>query len=315
MKLSLFDTHCDTAYELFHRKEALFENTCHISLSHAKEYQKYAQLFAIWANRRKDDETCWQEFLQVADNLDRQIAQENGAIARVTDKKTLDHALQNGKRAVILAVEDARILAGDIDRLQTLYDKGVRCITLLWGGETCIGGSHDTNVGLTDFGKLVAKRCFEIGIVPDISHASEQSVDDVIEIAQSYNKPFIATHSNSHSAYAHTRNLRDRHLKALMELGGTVGVSMCCSHLRNCSDKNAAIDDVIRHIDHYMELGAQDHLCFGCDFDGTDLPEGITNVGDLYAIAEALFTRGYSQELIDKIFWHNAYSFFQKQLT
>lgn len=315
MKLSLFDTHCDTAFELFHRNEALCDNTCHISLSHAKEYEKYVQLFAIWANRRKDDETCWQEFLQIADNFDRLIANENGTIARVTDKQTLDHALQNGQRAAILAVEDARILAGDIDRLQTLYDKGVRCITLLWGGETCIGGSHDTNVGLTDFGKLVTKLCFEIGIVPDISHASEQSTDDVIEIAQACNKPFIATHSNSYSAYAHTRNLRDRHLKALMELGGTVGVSMCCSHLRNCSDKNAAIDDVVRHIDRYMELGAQDHLCFGCDFDGTDLPTGMTNVGDLYAIAEALFTRGYSQELIDKIFWHNAHSFFQKQLT
>lgn len=315
MKLSLFDTHCDTAFELFHRKENLCENTCHISLSHAKEYEKYVQLFAIWANRRKDDETCWQEFLQVADNFDRLIAQENGAIARVRDKQALDHALQNGQRAAILAVEDARILAGDIDRLQILYDKGVRCITLLWGGETCIGGSHDTNVGLTDFGKLVTKRCFELGIVPDISHASEQSTDDVIEIAQAYNKPFIATHSNSYSAYAHTRNLRDRHLKALMELGGTVGVSMCCSHLRNCSENNAAIDDVIRHIDRYMELGAQDHLCFGCDFDGTDLPAGIANVGDLSAIADALSARGYSQELIDKIFWHNAYSFFQKQLT
>lgn len=315
MKLSLFDTHCDTAYELFHRNEALQDNTCHISLYNAKEYEKYVQLFAIWSNRRKDDETCWQEFLAVAENFDRLIAKENGAIARVRNHRDLQQALQNNQRAAVLAVEDARLLAGDIDRLQTLYDMGVRCMTLLWGGETCIGGSHDTQSGLTDFGKLVTKRCFELGIVPDISHASEQSTDDVIEIAQAYNKPFIATHSNSYSAYAHTRNLRDRHLKALMELGGTVGVSMCCIHLRDCSQKNAAIEDVVRHIDRYMELGAQDHLCFGCDFDGTDLPQGISNVGDLYAVAEALSARGYSQELLDKIYWQNAYQFFQKQLS
>lgn len=315
MKLSLFDTHCDTAYELFHRNEALQDNTCHISLHNAKEYEKYVQLFAIWSNRRKDDETCWQDFLAVAENFDRLIAKENGAIARVRNHRDLQQALQNNQRAAVLAVEDARLLAGDIDRLQTLYDMGVRCMTLLWGGETCIGGSHDTQSGLTDFGKLVTKRCFELGIVPDISHASEQSTDDVIEIAQAYNKPFIATHSNSYSAYAHTRNLRDRHLKALMELGGTVGVSMCCIHLRDCSQKNAAIEDVVRHIDRYMELGAQDHLCFGCDFDGTDLPQGISNVGDLYAVAEALSARGYSQELLDKIFWQNAYQFFQKQFS
>lgn len=315
MKLSLFDTHCDTAYELFHRNESLQDNTCHISLHNAKEYEKYVQLFAIWSNRRKDDETCWQDFLAVAENFDRLIAKENGAIARVRNHRELQQALQNNQRAAVLAVEDARLLAGDIDRLQTLYDMGVRCMTLLWGGETCIGGSHDTQSGLTDFGKLVTKRCFELGIVPDISHASEQSTDNVIEIAQAYNKPFIATHSNSYSAYAHTRNLRDRHLKALMELGGTVGVSMCCIHLRDCCQKNAAIEDVVRHIDRYMELGAQDHLCFGCDFDGTDLPQGVTNVGDLYAVAEALSARGYSQELLDKIFWQNAYHFFQKQLS
>lgn len=315
MKLSLFDTHCDTAYELFHRQEDITENSCHISLSHAKDYEKYVQLFAIWSNRRKDDETCWQEFLQVAENFDRLIALNHQGISRVRNNNELEQTLANGHRAAILAVEDARLLAGDIDRLQVLYDMGVRCMTLLWGGETCIGGSHDTQSGLTDFGKLVTKKCFEIGIVPDISHASEQSVDDVIEIAKAYNKPFIATHSNSYSAYSHTRNLRDRHLKELMALGGTVGVSMCCIHLRDCSNQNAQIDDVVRHIDHYMELGAQDHLCFGCDFDGTDLPQGISNVGDLYAIAEALEKRGYSQELIGKIFWQNAYTFFQKQLS
>lgn len=315
MNLSLFDTHCDTAYELFYRQEQLSENSCHISLSNAKDYSKYVQLFAVWSHRKKDDETCWQDFFQIVENFDRLIALEHQSISRVRNNSDLEETLNSNRRAAILAVEDARLLAGDIDRLQILYDMGVRCMTLLWGGETCIGGSHDTQSGLTDFGKLVTQKCFEIGIIPDISHASEQSVDDVIEIAQAYNKPFIATHSNSYSAYAHTRNLRDRHLKALLELGGTVGISMCCSHLRDCSEQNARIDDVVRHVDRYMELGAQDHLCFGCDFDGTDLPEGITNVGDLYAIAESLSKRGYSQELLDKIFWHNAYSFFKTQLS
>ena len=188
-------------------------------------------------------------------------------------------------------------------------------MTLLWGGETCIGGSHDTSTGLTEFGKQVVKRCFELGIVPDISHASEQSVDDVIEIAYQYQKPFIATHSNSYSAYAHSRNLRDRHLSELMKLGGTVGVSMCTSHLRDCAQKQADIDDVIHHIERYMELDAQDYLCFGCDFDGTDLPNGIAHVGDLEKVAEALSAHGYSDQLIDKIFYTNAYTFFHNQFT
>ena len=315
MNLSLFDTHCDTAFELYRRNEELQDNTCHISLSNAQKYDKYVQLFAIWSDRRLDDQTCWEDFLKIADNFDRLIEHKKTAIKRVRTASALQNAISEQKRAAILAVEDARLLAGDIDRLQVLYDKGVRCMTLLWGGETCIGGSHNTEAGLTDFGKLVTEKCFEIGIVPDISHASEQSVDHVIEIATKCGKPFIATHSNSYSAYAHTRNLRDRHLKELMRLGGIVGVSMCPAHLRDCSQGNATSEDVVRHIDRYMELGAQDHLCFGCDFDGTDLPSDITNVGDLYKIADLLIQRGYSAEQIDKIFWKNAYTFFQNQFT
>lgn len=314
MTLSLFDTHCDTALELYRRQEELQENTCHISLSHVNAYEKYAQLFAVWSDRRLDDQTCWEDFFKVADNLDRLIGIKGKSIARIRTQEELDAALAASKRAAVLAVEDARLLAGDIDRLQVLYDHGVRCMTLLWGGKTCIGGSHDTDSGLTDFGKLVTRRCFELGIVPDISHASEQSVDDIIGIANQYNKPFIATHSNSYSAYAHTRNLRDRHLEALMRLGGIVGVSMCTIHLRDCTQNNASVEDVVRHIDRYMELGAQDHLCFGCDFDGTDLPDGIAHAGDLYKVADALAAHGYTTEQIEKIFWKNAYTFFQNQL-
>ncbi len=314
MTLSLFDTHCDTAFELYRRNEGLQENTCHISLSHAIPYEKYVQLFAIWSDRRLDDQTCWDDFLKIADNFDRLIQNESTGIVRIRTAAELQNAIADSKRAAVLAVEDARLLAGDIDRLSVLYDMGVRCMTLLWGGETCIGGSHNTNSGLTDFGKLVTRKCFELGIIPDISHASEQSVDDVIEIATQYNIPFIATHSNSYSAYAHTRNLRDRHLSELMRLGGIVGVSMCPSHLRDCSAQNANAEDVVHHIDRYMELGAQDHLCFGCDFDGTDLPSDISNVGDLYKIADLLTARGYSAEQIEKIFWKNAYTFFQNQL-
>ena len=314
MKYSLFDTHCDTAFELYHRKEDLWQNSCHISLSHAAAYEKYVQLYAIWCNRRQDDQTCWEEFLAVSDNFDRLIEQNSDKISRVRTCTELAQTLATEQSAAILAVEDARLLAGDIDRLQILYDKGVRCMTLLWGGPTCIGGSHDTDLGLTDFGKAVVAGCFELGIVPDISHASEQSVDDVIAIAQKYQKPFIATHSNCYSVYPHSRNLRDRHLQALIELGGLVGISMCCSHLRDCSQHGAGIDDVIRHIDRYVALGAESNLCFGCDFDGTDLPEGIYHVDDLYKIGDGLAEHGYTKQMLEKLFWTNAYTFFNTQI-
>ncbi len=312
--LSLFDTHCDTASELFERREHLYANTCHIGLDKAAAYKDYTQFFAIWSNRRHDDQTCFTDFLQISDYFAAEIAANANSIALAKNAAERRSAEAAGRRVAILAVEDARLLAGDLSRLEILYERGVRYLTLLWGGETCIGGSHNTESGLTDFGKQVVRRCFELGIIPDISHASKQSVDDLIPIAQEYGKPFIATHSNAYSLYPHSRNLRDRHLKELLALGGIVGVSLCPSHLRDTASGPATVKDVVDHIDRYLALGAENALGLGCDLDGTDLPSGFSSVSDLPLIADEMAARGYSDRLIRKIFYQNYQTFFDRVL-
>ncbi len=314
MKLSLFDTHCDTAYELYHRKQPLDENTCDVSLTNAAVYERYAQYYAIWSNRRLDDEACWQEFLKISDNFAAELARVSDKAMAVHSREDLQTAISTGRHAAILAVEDARLLAGKLDRLDELKSRGVKYLTLLWGGDTCIGGSHDTPNGLTDFGKAVVRGCFERGIVPDISHASEQSVDDLLPIAYEYHKPFIATHSNSHSLWGHTRNLRDRHFSVIRELGGVVGVSLCPPHLKDESTGPATVETVFDHVDYYLSIGGEDMVGFGADWDGTSLPAGMANVSALYAVAEIMAAHNYSDELIEKLFWKNMYNFAMKNL-
>lgn len=309
MNLSLFDTHCDTAYELYHRNCGLTTNDCHIDLTKASVYDRYAQYYAVWSNRRLDDETCWQEFLKIASNFDAELEKLSDVAVRVQTAEELVSAWNSKKHAVILAVEDARLTAGHLERLDTLQKMGVKYLTLLWGGETCVGGSHNTQVGLTPFGKDLSRRCFELGLIPDISHASEQSVDDLLEIAYEYKKPIIATHSNAYTVYAHSRNLRDRHFAAVKALGGVVGVSLCCSHLTDTSQHPATPDHVFEHIDYYMSLGGEDMVGFGCDWDGTDLPVGINHVGHLPQVADIMASHGYSDQLIEKIFFKNFYNF------
>ena len=310
----LFDTHCDTAYELYHRNCGLLNNQCHIDLEKASVYPKYAQYYAVWSNRRLDDETCWEHFLKIAENFDKEIAATNGKAVRITNAEGLKSAWNKGQHAAILAVEDARLTAGKIERVDTLAQMGVKYMTLLWGGETCIGGSHDTHGHLTDFGRDVARRCFEVGIVPDVSHASEEVVDDLIPIAYEYAKPFIATHSNSHAVYGHTRNLRDRHFEHIKKLGGIVGLSLCTSHLTDNSLRPADATDLLRHLEHYLSLGGEDIVGFGADWDGTDLPQGFEHVGHLAKFAELLGQHNYSDELIEKIFWKNFYDFALRNL-
>ena len=315
MKLSLFDTHCDTAYELYHRGVHLDANDCcHISLDKAEAYDRYAQYYAVWSNRRLDDEACWQDFLKITANFKAELARIPHRAVQVMNASDLEAAVSAGKHAAILAVEDARLTAGNLARLDEMKALGVKYLTLLWGGDTCIGGSHNTENGLTDYGKALARRSFELGIIPDVSHASEQSVDDLIPIAYEFGKPFIATHSNSHALYPHTRNLRDRHFAVIKELGGIVGVSLCPAHLTDCSVRPATADDVFAHVDYYLSLGGEDLVGFGADWDGTDLPQGFGGVQDLTQVAEIMARHNYTDELIHKLYWKNFYDFALRNL-
>lgn len=315
-RLSIIDSHCDTAFEIYHKKESLDRNSCHISLQKAQKYENYAQFFAIWADKRRSDDECFEDFLKISDNL---LSQTKSLSDKMTICRTygdMASAWSQGKRAAFPAVEDARILGGNIHRFYELKARGVKYITLLWGGKTCIGSSHDEDGGLTDFGRQVVHLCFENGIIPDVSHANARVTDEVAELAFKYQKPFMASHSNCYDRFGHTRNLRSPHLRAIITLGGAVGLNLCPYHIKDMRDSAiCTLDDVISHVDKYMELGAENVLGLGCDLDGTDLPDGFSGVDDLEKLADGLARIGYSDELIDKIFYKNHLEFIKRNFT
>ena len=211
-----------------------------------------------------------------------------------------------------MSVEDARILENNIERLTVLYQSGVRALTLNWYGTTCIGGAHDTDVGLTTFGKKVVAKCFALGIIPDVSHCSFRGTREALEIAQAHSKPLIASHSDSYTVNLHTRNLQDKDFITISTLGGLVGINLCPSHL-NLSE-SAKLCDIVRHIEHYMSLGGENTVAMGCDLDGTNLPNGFSDISDLYKIANELQRLNYSDELTDKLLYQNAFNFFIKNI-
>ena len=313
-RLSLIDTHCDTAFELYHKNQSLWENDCHVSLSRAEKYENYAHFFAIWADKRRSDEECYHDFLKISDNLFAEAEKNSDKASLVRNFAETESAWKERKRAIFLAVEDARILAGKIERLDELKARGVAYLTLLWGGETCIGASHNAEGGLTDFGREVVKKCFKIGIIPDVSHANERVTDEICELATEYRKPFMASHSNCFEVFPHSRNLRKKHLESLIKLGGTVGLNLCPWHVKDMTSESCNVDDLMRHVEGFLSLGAEDNLGLGCDLDGTDLPDGFSGIGDLEKIAEAMAKRNYSDALIEKIFWKNNFEFIKNNL-
>lgn len=317
MYLDYIDLHCDTAYELYHQRQSLRKNTLAVSTDAAASYPHYAQFFAIWCDNRLSDEQAWNDFLAISDHFSDEL-QTCEHIVPVRSANAMCTVWQGGKQAAWLAVEDARLLNGRPERIEELARRGVRYLTLGWSGKSCICASHDIpsdhDTGLTDFGRAVVKRCFGLGIVPDISHASEQTADEVLSLAEQVGRPVLATHSNAYAVYPHSRNLRDAHFKRLCALGGLIGINLCRHHIRDCTQTVATLDDVMRHVDHWLSLGGEHHIAIGGDLDGASLPLGIDGVGDVSKLADAMATHGYSDDLIRRIFSQNALDFIKKSL-
>mgnify|MGYP003316567060 CR=1 FL=1 len=86
-----------------------------------------------------------------------------------------------------------------------------------------------------------------------------------------------------------TRNLTDEQFCAIRDLGGIVGISFCTPHLTDTKQEKADISTLLRHIDHYIDLGGEYTVAFGGDLDGIETtPEGIRHVGDIPAIEAAM---------------------------
>lgn len=307
MKLSLFDLHCDTAFRMLTEHQPFEKNTFAVSAEGGSVFSQYVQVMAHWIDHRMTDAEGWDFFWRMHCNLtnDPYITQGNAKL--ITECPARKKGI-----SLLLALEDARILEGDLSRVDLLAQAGVRIMTPLWAGSTCIGGSHDTKECLTPFGKQAVSRAISLGIIPDISHASVASAQDIFEIAEGLNAPVIASHSNAYSICPVSRNLRDSQIKDLLRLGGVIGLNLYQGFLRE--DGNAKATDLFPHIDHFLTMGAEYSLCIGGDMDGCDLPDDLQGLADLPALAEQMLSHNYSEQLVNAIFFENAYTFAQKHL-
>lgn len=289
--MKYFDLHCDTLTSVYDKNESIDHTSCDISLDLTGDFESYTQVLAVWSDPKYTCDELYERFFSVLSHFRAQSLPESFSY--------------------LLAVEGGALIGNDISRIDKLFGSGVRILTPLWKGITQIGGAFGENEGLTELGKSAVTRCLELGIVPDVSHASDKSFFDVCEIADRFKKPFIASHSNSRFICDHQRNLSDEMSKIIIDRQGLIGISLYPPHI--CTSCRADIDDICRHIEHYLELGAERCLCMGCDLDGTDgdLPEGIRKINDVKKIHSRLCKR-FSQETADRIFFENARDFFER---
>lgn len=240
----------------------------------------------------------------------RQMTECSSLAVPCSTAAQLEQAWAQGKAAAILTVENGSALAGDLDRLEVLARDGVKAVTLSWNGQNEIASGWETDHGLSDFGRVLIPAMEQQGVLVDVSHLNDRSFYDVLERAQ---KPFLATHSNARSVCSHRRNLTDDQIREMVSRRCLIGLNYTDHFLRDGG--GATPEDLFRHIARFLDLGAEDCLALGSDFDGTTLPEFLNSPAKVLHLPDYLQSRGLSAALCRKILFQNALTFFQANLS
>lgn len=201
----------------------------------------------------------------------------------------------------VFSIEGGEILQGSLERFAE-FDAAarVRMIALTWNFENEIGhpAKNGPEGGLKPFGLSLVREMNRKGVLCDVSHLNEAGFWDVIEHST---LPPVASHSNARALCEHTRNLTEAQIRAVIEKKGYIGVNFYSAFL--AGGRAATLEDVYRHVDAILQLGGEDVVGFGSDFDGIDAwPEGLANPADFPALLDFLAARGgYAPEVLEKI--------------
>lgn len=294
----IFDTHCDTITKIMETGEELYENNGHFDIKRANGYDGFIQTFAafidpeFYGNPRK-------RTLDIIDTFYSQINKYSKYISLCTKSNDIENALIEHKVAALLSIEGGEGLEGRPEAVGEFYNLGVRCIALTWNHKNLLAvGVEDSNgEGLTTAGIEVIHEMNRLGMLLDVSHLSEKSFWESIEVTTS---PIIASHSNAKAVCKSIRNLTDEQIMAIKTLNGVIGINLYPEFLVNRGE--AEILDIIRHIEYIAGLTGTDHLGFGCDFDGIEkTPLDVRGVDALGDVIDELLKLNYHEDFVEKL--------------
>ena len=304
---------------------------------------EYGNLLEGEKNRAK-------EFADSLITMMEDIAQQYpDKFAIATSPQEVQAHFENGLIALPMGMENGAPIGDDLANVQYFYDRGVRYITLTHSkvNQICDSSYDTVRVwnGLSPFGEEVVAEMNRVGIMVDVSHISDSTFYDVMEITQA---PVIASHSSVRKFVpGFERNMNDDMIKRLAENEGVIqinfGSTFVDAESREKSDKvrdhigkwmaennltyqdsaaqayiesymkdNPAFSTVKKvadHIDHVVQLVGVDHVAFGSDFDGVGdtLPTGLKDASDYPNLIAELLERGYSEKDIEKICYGNVF--------
>lgn len=341
--MKIIDMHCDTISRICQERVknnncSLHDNSLQVDLMKLKSSDYLLQNFALFIDLGETD--CpYQTFQQQLAIFEEEITKNSSLIAPVTSYSEMIANEQIGKMSALLTLEEGEVCGGNVDKLKEIYDLGIRMMTFTWNYPNSLGfpaepapllqsnltqqkislpfsriNGHQEK-GLTYRGKEFLEEMEYLGIIPDVSHLSDQGIWDVCKTAK---KPFCASHSNARALCHRKRNLPDELIRAIAEKGGVIGANYYGPFLTDLPDKKehyfSYVKDIALHIRHIANIGGISCIGLGSDFDGIDENLELKNCSHMELLEYELRKCNFKESEIEQIFYRNVRNFYQELL-
>lgn len=176
----------------------------------------------------------------------------------------------------LFTIEGGGAIEGDLKKLETLYRLGARMMALVWNQKNELGYPNfsgdflrrEKELGLTETGREAVEKMIELKMLVDVSHGSDRMVEDVFSLCKRAGAPFLASHSGANAVYPCARNLEDLQISKIAECGGVIGLDFVSSFLSSDHSIESLREALLIHAEHIINVGGEDVLSLGSDFDG-----------------------------------------------
>ena len=263
----VLDTHADTPQRLLTGTFDLGKRDAegHIDIPRMREGGLNAQFFSIFITGRTLGPPAIQRALDQIDLVRQNVQRHSKDLTLATTAEEIRRAQARGKIAILMGIEGGHMIANDIRMVRIYSQLGVRYMTLAhfyndeWADSSTDTPAHN---GLTDFGKDVVHEMNRQGMLVDISHISDKTFYDALEVSS---VPLIASHSSVRAISNHPRNMSDAMIKALAEKGGVIQINYERNYLSEeyRTAFAALAGDVSRMEEKFKKECGDDNVCIG----------------------------------------------------
>ncbi len=315
----------------------------HTSIPKLREGRVGGQFWSVWIDPALPKHEAVTQALEQIDTVERMIARYPETFAPARTATEIEAAIKRGRIASLIGMEGGHSIGNSLAILRQMYRAGARYMTIThflnndWADSATDAPRHD---GLTPFGVAVIKEMNRLGMMIDISHVAQSTMEDVFNETTA---PVILSHSNAQALLDHPRNMSDAMLIRLNQNGGVIMITFVpdytspairawensraaqaarvkTQHIGNPKAESAALENWIKanprpratlsqvadHIDHVRDIAGIDHIGIGGDFGGiSSVVEGLEDVSTYPALFTELARRGYTQADLEKISGRN----------